>query len=266
MLWQYRCDVRFRGTVPDISAFLRLLHSEVAWWLEMPGLSLAHQAVHLYMEGLQGWLCNRNIPVRDGSAVDVQKPQASNGLAWEWGTRPGAVYRWLRDDAFAPPFVALARPDGSATANIGEMDGLLVARNGRPVLPRVSGWRQIAWRRRALGLADEAARAVVRVKAPHAVAVHAPNTGLIPSVPAQLYAGVDGAARPCAHRARRYYAVARARPHVAVPVDVLVVNPAAPSALLGGCYPRHRPVRGRRHGLGPSRGAFWAALVIPPLR
>ena len=84
MLWQYRCDVRFRGTVAHISAFLRLLHSEVAKWLEMLDLSLAHKAVHLYMEGLQGWLSDRNIPVHDGSAVDVQKCPwvggVSNGL------------------------------------------------------------------------------------------------------------------------------------------------------------------------------------------
>ena len=73
MLWQYCCDVRFRGIVPDISAFLRLLHSEVAKWLEMPEMSLAHHAVHLYMEGFQGWLFDRNIPMRDGSAVDMQK-------------------------------------------------------------------------------------------------------------------------------------------------------------------------------------------------
>ena len=66
VLWQYRCDVRFCGTVPDISAFLRLLHSEVAKWLGILELSLAHQAVHLYMEGIQGWLSDRNIPVRDG--------------------------------------------------------------------------------------------------------------------------------------------------------------------------------------------------------
>ena len=54
VLWLYRCDVRFRGTVPvpNISAFLRMLHSKVAKWLEMPQQSLAHQAVHLYMEGL----------------------------------------------------------------------------------------------------------------------------------------------------------------------------------------------------------------------
>ena len=32
---------------------------------------------------------------------------------------------WLRDDAFAPLVVFLARPDGSATANVREMDGLL---------------------------------------------------------------------------------------------------------------------------------------------
>ena len=46
-------------------------------------------------------------------------------LAREWGTRPGAVYRWLRDDTFATPVVFLARPDGIVTATVSEMDGLL---------------------------------------------------------------------------------------------------------------------------------------------
>ena len=46
-------------------------------------------------------------------------------MAREWGTRPGAVYRWLRDDAFAPSVVFLARPDGNAAVNVREMDGLL---------------------------------------------------------------------------------------------------------------------------------------------
>ena len=47
-------------------------------------------------------------------------------LAWEWGMRPGAVYRWLRDNAFPPPpGVFVARPNGSATANVREMDGLM---------------------------------------------------------------------------------------------------------------------------------------------
>ena len=73
VLWQYRCDVRFCGTVPDVSAFLRMLHSEGAKWLEMPELSLAHQAVHLYMEGLHGWLSDRSIPVKDSSVVAMQK-------------------------------------------------------------------------------------------------------------------------------------------------------------------------------------------------
>ena len=39
VLWQYRCDVRFRGSLPDISTFLSVLHSEVAKWLEMLELS-----------------------------------------------------------------------------------------------------------------------------------------------------------------------------------------------------------------------------------
>ena len=49
-------------------SFVKMLHSEIAKWLETQ-LSLSHQAVHLYMEGLQGWLSDRNIPAKDGSAV-----------------------------------------------------------------------------------------------------------------------------------------------------------------------------------------------------
>ena len=44
-------------------------------------------------------------------------------FAREWGMRPGAVYRYLRDDAPPPPpVVFFAVPDGSATANVHEMD------------------------------------------------------------------------------------------------------------------------------------------------
>ena len=42
-----------------------------------------------------------------------------------WSTGQGAVYRWLKDESYVPPVTFLSRPDGTATANLGEMDGLL---------------------------------------------------------------------------------------------------------------------------------------------
>ena len=47
-LWVYRCDVRIRGAPLDHSADMRVLYSEVSKWLEMPSLSLSHEAVHLF--------------------------------------------------------------------------------------------------------------------------------------------------------------------------------------------------------------------------
>ena len=37
----------------------------------------------------------------------------------------GAVYRWLKDESYAPPVTFLSRPDGTATSNLTEIDGLL---------------------------------------------------------------------------------------------------------------------------------------------
>ena len=37
----------------------------------------------------------------------------------------GAVYRWLKDESYGPPLTFLSRLDGTATANLAEMDGLL---------------------------------------------------------------------------------------------------------------------------------------------
>ena len=69
--------------------------------------------------------------VQQQVAAQIRQEEKERREAWqawlarEWGTRPVAVYRWLRDDAFAPPLVFLARPDGNAMVNIREMDGLL---------------------------------------------------------------------------------------------------------------------------------------------
>ena len=35
------------------------------------------------------------------------------------------MYRWLKDESYAPPVTFRSRPDGTATANLAEMDGLL---------------------------------------------------------------------------------------------------------------------------------------------
>ena len=49
VLWAFRCLAAFRAEVPDMNIFLRILHSAPAQWLQMPDLSLSHQAVPLYM-------------------------------------------------------------------------------------------------------------------------------------------------------------------------------------------------------------------------
>ena len=73
VLWVYWCDVRMRHTVLALSAFFRVLHSEVSKWLEMPSPSLSHDAVDLFLRRIQGWLSDRDIPVLPGSAVDGAK-------------------------------------------------------------------------------------------------------------------------------------------------------------------------------------------------
>ena len=50
-----------------------VLHSELAQWLQMPALSLSHKTVHLYMQGIQRWLADKDIPVLPGSAVASAK-------------------------------------------------------------------------------------------------------------------------------------------------------------------------------------------------
>ena len=42
-----------------------------------------------------------------------------------WTSDQGAVYRWLKDESYAPPATFLSRPDGAATPDLAEMDGLL---------------------------------------------------------------------------------------------------------------------------------------------
>ena len=39
----------------------------------MPSLPLSHEAVHLFLRGIQGWLSDRDIPVLSGSEVDGAK-------------------------------------------------------------------------------------------------------------------------------------------------------------------------------------------------
>ena len=42
-----------------------------------------------------------------------------------WISDQGALYRWLKDESYALPVTFLSTPDGTATANLAEMDGLL---------------------------------------------------------------------------------------------------------------------------------------------
>ena len=63
------------------------------------------------------------------AAAQVQREDRERVQAWqaEWGTKPGAVYRWLKEEAFSPPVVFIARPDGTPRANVREMDELVRA-------------------------------------------------------------------------------------------------------------------------------------------
>ena len=42
-----------------------------------------------------------------------------------WSSDQRVVYRWLKDESYAPAVTFLSKPDGTATANLAEMDGLL---------------------------------------------------------------------------------------------------------------------------------------------
>ena len=56
------------------------------------------------------------------------KDRISEWRAWleeAWSTNQGAVYRWLKDESYAPPVTFLSGPHGTTTANLAEMDGLL---------------------------------------------------------------------------------------------------------------------------------------------
>ena len=52
VLCVYRCDVRIRGAALDHSAFVRVLYTKVSKWLEMPSLSISHEAMHLFLRGV----------------------------------------------------------------------------------------------------------------------------------------------------------------------------------------------------------------------
>ena len=56
------------------------------------------------------------------------KDRVQEWRAWledSWSSDRGAVYRWLKGESYAPPVTFLTRPDGTATANLAEMDALL---------------------------------------------------------------------------------------------------------------------------------------------
>ena len=48
-------------------------------------------------------------------------------LQAEWGPKPVAVYRSLREEGFSPSVVFIARPDGTPTANVREIHELVRA-------------------------------------------------------------------------------------------------------------------------------------------
>ena len=61
VLWTYRCFVAFRSEAPQMDAFFRILHSDLASWAAVPDLSISHTAVSLYMHAIERWLSDRDI-------------------------------------------------------------------------------------------------------------------------------------------------------------------------------------------------------------
>ena len=112
-------------------------------------------------------------------------------------------------------------------------------RDGGPIVPCARGQRQVAKRRRELGLANVAARAIARVKPPRAMAIRGLSTSLASCIIAQLDAGIDVAAPLKMDKARRYKALTLAWPRVTVAVHVIVVVVALPppTTFLGGHGP-----------------------------
>ena len=57
--------------------------------LEMPSLSLSHEAEHLFLLGVQGWLSDGNIPVLPSSEVDrAKRPVDLSGTPDPYMFRP----------------------------------------------------------------------------------------------------------------------------------------------------------------------------------
>ena len=67
------------------------------------------------------------------AAAQVQREERERVQAWrawlraEWGTKPGVVYRWLKEEGFSPPVVFIAGQDGTPATNVREMDELVRA-------------------------------------------------------------------------------------------------------------------------------------------
>ena len=63
-----------------------------------------------------------------GTLRAEDKDRIHEWRAWleeSWSSDQGGVYQWLKDESYAPPVTFLSKPDGTATANLAEMDGPL---------------------------------------------------------------------------------------------------------------------------------------------
>ena len=81
-------------------------------------------------EQLEATICDLQRLVRDWARRRKDAERVSASIAWlveEMSVRPGAVYRWLREEELSPPVVFLARQDGTPAGNVQEMDELLRA-------------------------------------------------------------------------------------------------------------------------------------------
>ena len=70
-------------------------------------------------------LMGRLLGLAKAQAASEDRERVRAWLAETWPAKPGAVYRWLGGDDFAPPVIFIARADRTATADLREMDTLV---------------------------------------------------------------------------------------------------------------------------------------------
>ena len=54
-----------------------------------------------------------------GALQEEERDRVDAWRVWlceEWGTRPGGMYRWLKEEGFSPPVLFVVRADGSPTS------------------------------------------------------------------------------------------------------------------------------------------------------